>query len=323
MSLPKINIAFCFDSNMWMLAGVAITSLLYHTMNKCSYDIYCVVPENLSQSKRDELSMIVKKADTNSNLIFLNATHDFDGSATKQYTVGIFFRFMLLKLLPKNIDKIIYCDSDVTFHDNLLGLYNVDMKHNLLAGVADAEQGRQYPKNGMYINSGVLLMNIKELRKIGLYEQWLELSRQDIFVYPDQDILNKTCDGKILYLPMRYNYMPGPGGRFEDPIKVGTYTKQDYIEAVDNPAIVHYILRQPWKNRENLLGDLWWKYCYMSPFFMYFRSRIDHEANLVKKDILLFNIIKILTIKIRQTKEKYYLFGFIPLILIKKPDRFN
>ena len=323
MSLPKINVAFCFDENMWMLSGVAIASLVYHAMGKCAYDIYCVVPEDLSQSKRDELNLMVKNMDKNSNIIFLNANHDFDNSVTKQYTTGIYFRFMLLELLPKNVDKIIYCDADVTFSDNLLDLFNIDMKHNLIAGVPDAEQGRAWPKSGFYINSGILLMNIKELRKNKSYKNWISLSKQDSFKYPDQDILNKTCDGKILYLPMRYNYMPGPGGRFEEPIKAGTYTKEDYIDAVKNPAIIHYILRQPWKNRENLLGDIWWKYAAMTPFYAYFRSKIDHEPNLIKKDVLLFNCIKIMTIKVRQTKVKYYLFGFIPLFLIKMPDRFE
>lgn len=44
-----------------MLAGVAIGSLLYHAMNNCAYNIYCVVPADLSQSKRDELNALVQK----------------------------------------------------------------------------------------------------------------------------------------------------------------------------------------------------------------------------------------------------------------------
>lgn len=322
MSLPKINIAFCFDENVWMLGGVAITSLLYHAMGKCSYDIYCVVPETFAQSKRDELEKIVKDKDTNSNIIFLTANHDFDKSGAGPYTIGTFFRFMLLKLLPSSVKKIIYSDIDVTFHDNLLDFYNIDMGNNLIGGVPDADQGRQWPKNGLYINAGVLLLNVAELRKADLYNTWVDLATTGGFEYFDQDILNKTCDGRILILPMRYNYMPGGGGRFERPISAGTYTQQDYTDAVKNPAIIHYILRQPWKNRENIVGDLWWKYAYMTPFYACFRNKIDHEPNLIKKDILLFNCIKIFTVKVRQTRVKYYLFGFIPLFLVKLPDRF-
>lgn len=323
MPSKRINIAFCFDENMWMLSGVAIASLLYHAMGNCAYDIYCVVPEDLSQSKRDELTMMVNNMDKNSKIIFLNANHDFDGSVVKQYTTGIYYRFMLLKLLPKNVDKIIYCDADTTFHDNLLKLYNINIGKNLIAGVSDAGQvGRLWPKNGNYINSGVLVMNIKELRHLKLYDIWVDLSKQDCYAYPDQDILNKTCDGKIFYLPMRYNYMPGDGNFLKPYVNQGVYTQQDYKEAIKNPAIIHYILRQPWKNRENIVGDLWWKYAAMTPFYAYFKSKIEHEPDLIKKDILLFNCIKLFTVKVRQTKVKYYLFGFIPLFLVKMPDRF-
>jgi len=321
--LMRIPVAFCFDENMWMLAGVAVTSLLYHAMGKCAYDVYCVVPDTFAQSKQDELIKIVSDTDANSKIYFLKANHDFDESVSNELTIGTYFRFMLVKLLP-HIDKIIYSDVDVTFSDNLIEMYNTKIGNNIIAAVPDADQGREYPKkkNG-YINAGVLILNLKEIRKHDYYNTWLALSKTGEFRYMDQDILNKTCDGKILYLPMRYNYMPGAGGRFEKSVKEGTYSQEEYIEAVRNPVIIHYILRQPWKNRENLVGDLWWKYAYMTPFYAVFRSKIDHEADLIKKDILLFNLFKIMTIKVRQTKVKYYLFGFVPLILVKMPDRFE
>ena len=322
MVMKKIPVAFCFDENMWMLGGVAIASLLYHAFGKCAYDVYCVVPEHFAQSKRDELQNMVTINYPESNITFLNANHDFDNSVTHQYTTGIYFRFMLIKLLPKNIDKIIYADVDVAFADNLIDLYNMDMGDNLIAGVADVDQGRPFPKNGNYVNSGVLMMNVAEIRKMGLYDEWLNLSNQDCFAYPDQDILNKTCDGRILYLPVRYNYMPGGGGRFERPINAGIYTRNDYLDAIRNPAIIHYILRQPWKDKENVLGDIWWKYAAMTPFYHCFKSAIEHTPNLIKKDILLFGLLKFMTVKVRRTRVKYYLFGFIPLFVVKVPDRF-
>lgn len=320
--MKRIPVAFCFDDNMWMLFGVAITSLLYHSVGKCSYDIYCVVPDTFCESKRHELEMLIANKDKNSTITFLNANHDFDKSNTKQYSVGIYYRFMLVKLLP-NIDKIIYTDVDVVFTDSLIDLFNIDLKKNLIAGISDATQNRMWPSNkNAYVNSGVLVINLSEIRKLNMYKQWLKLSMDDCFDYPDQDILNKTCDGKITYLPMRYNYMPGDGNRLQCAVNSGVYAQSDYDNARHNPCIIHYILRQPWKNRENIDGPNWWKYCYMTPFYAWFYNNINHELNLIKKDILLFNCIKLITIKVRQHKIKYYLFGFIPLFLVKIPDRF-
>lgn len=320
-SSQSVSVAFCFDHNMWMLAGVAIASLLYHGVGKCRYEIYCVVPADFSTAKREEMQDMVASLDSNSSITFLDANHDFDASVTHQYTTGIYYRFMLAKLLP-NVDKIIYCDADVSFCQDLCELYNMDMGDNLIAGVRDAGQGRPYPsaKNG-YVNSGILVMNLREIRRKKLYNEWLRLSKSDEFAYPDQDILNKTCDGKIMYLPLKYNYMCGAGGRFGPAIKSGIYTEAEVSDAEKNPVIIHYILRQPWLGRANLVGDLWWRYAAMTPFYDSFLARLRQAPDIVVKRILLFNFLNIMTVKVRQNLVKYYLCGFIPLFKVKSTPK--
>lgn len=313
-----ISVAFCFDNNMWMLAGVAIASLLYHGQGQVEYNIYCVVPKNLGAAKRRELVDMVARLDENSRIEFLDANNDFDASVVKQYTTGIYFRFMLAKLLP-DTDKIIYCDVDVSFGDSLKELFAIDMGQNIIAGVRDASQGRKWPsnKNG-YVNSGVLMLNLAEIRRLGMYEQWIELSRSEEFAYPDQDILNKTCDGKILYLPLKYNYMCGADGhRLSAVIPQGIYSAQEVEDAKANPVIIHYILRQPWLGRAHMCGDQWWRYAAMTPFYAAFQARITQMPDVVIKKVLLFNCINLMTIKIRQHNVKYYLFGKIPLCRVK------
>lgn len=317
-SRTPINIAFCFDNNMWMLAGVAIASLLYQGVGITSYNIYCVVPKNLGNAKRRELTDMVASIDETSQITFLDANNDFDSAVVKQYTTGIYFRFMLAKLLP-NLDKIIYCDADVTFSDNLTELFATDMGDNIIAGVRDATQGRKWPSNpNGYINSGVLMLNLAQIRKQGLYEKWIELSKSDEFAYPDQDILNKTCDGKILYLPLKYNYMCGANGhRLNAVIPHGIYSADEVADAHANPVIIHYILRQPWLGRAHMHGDQWWRYAAMTPFYAAFRARVTQMPDTETRKVLLFNFINLLTIKIRQHNIKCYLFGKIPLFRIK------
>ena len=317
-SVPSINVAFCFDNNMWMLAGVAIASLLYQGCGQVIYNIYCVVPKNLGAAKRRELTNMVAAMDEKSSIVFLDANDDFDASVTKQYTTGIYFRFMLARLLP-DVDKIIYCDADVSFGDSLNEMFEIDMGDNVIAGVRDASQGRKWPsnKNG-YINSGVLIINLAQVRQLGLYEKWIELSKSDEFAYPDQDILNKTCDGRILYLPLKYNYMCGADGRrLSAVVPCGIYSKDELEDARNNPVVVHYILRQPWLGRAHLLGDQWWRYAAMTPFYEAFRARVSQMPDIEIKKVLLFNFINLMTIKTRQHNVKYYLFGKIPLFRIK------
>ena len=190
-----ISVAFCFDHNMWMLAGVAIASLLRNAGAR-PYNIYCVVPTDLSDAYRGELSRMVADMHKISSITFLNANSDFDSSVTHQYTVGIYYRFMLVKLLP-HVDKIIYMDADKA------------------------------------------------------------------------------------------------------------------------PAIIHYILKQPWLGRANKMGRVWWFYAAMTPFYAAFLADVNQTPDVVEKRILLFNCIPVMRVKMYMNLSKYYLFGFIPLFKVK------
>lgn len=113
----KINISFCFNGNWARRAGVAIKSLLEVSTDKCDYNIFCVVDKSVSQTDRKLLIKLMKG--TGSTLTFLNANHDFDKSYLGKWSVAIYYRMMLPKLLP-NLDKIIYADIDVLFCNDLI-----------------------------------------------------------------------------------------------------------------------------------------------------------------------------------------------------------
>ena len=43
-----VNIAFCFDRNLWMQVGVCLASLLYHKGENTFYNIFCVVSDDVN-----------------------------------------------------------------------------------------------------------------------------------------------------------------------------------------------------------------------------------------------------------------------------------
>jgi lipopolysaccharide biosynthesis glycosyltransferase len=125
----------------------------------------------------------------------------------------------------------------------------MDFGSNLVAGVKDIlnvssiwkkEKGDFFRRRlirGEYINSGFLIMNLKELRKQDVYEQWMALSRSDTHPYPDQNILNYTCEGRKLLLPLKYNFVPQVYAR---SLLENVYSLDEYNEAVSRPVMVHY-----------------------------------------------------------------------------------
>ncbi|MDR1027624.1 MAG: hypothetical protein LBL46_04375 [Rickettsiales bacterium] len=70
-----INIAFCFDKNLVRQAAVVMTSLFEVSKDRCDYNIYCVVEDNVSEEDKQLLRGF---APSGSSLIFLNHNSDFD-----------------------------------------------------------------------------------------------------------------------------------------------------------------------------------------------------------------------------------------------------
>ena len=98
-----------------------------------------------------------------------------------------------------------------------------------------------------YINSGLLVMNLKELRERHFYEEALALAHEhpEKIYFHDQDILNALCRGKILYLPYRWNMISGylrkkPKCSLKELLKL----REDQL----NPSMIHFAgEKKPWE----------------------------------------------------------------------------
>jgi len=260
-----INLAFGFDGGYARQTAVAMASLLANSKNRCAYNIHCVVDDSVSPEIRASLAGLVKALDQDSSLTFLEANRDFDQSLRGPWPVGVYYRLMLPVLLP-GLDDIIYSDGDVVFCRDLLGLADLDLGEHLIAGV----QGN--PGVG-YINSGFLVLNLARLRREKTYETWLETSRREQYDFPDQDLLDATCRGRILYLPVKYNYYHR---KYYMPYRRGLIPPQDHHDLKYNTVMLHYItVPKPWHATGFYLHDLWWEYARLTPFHEDFLAELS------------------------------------------------
>lgn len=245
---PKknIDIAFCVDGCGINLCVVAIQSLLTASKNRCNYNIWCVVDASVTVNQKKQLQQIVSR--TESQIEFLQANHDFDNAYRAGWTVAIWYRMMLPQLLPK-IDKIIYADIDVIFCRDLIEISNIDISDNILAGVQDYNNG--------YLNSGFLVMNLKQIRKEGLYQKWVDIAQRKRYKNPDQDLLNFTTRGRKVFLPLRYNFQPMLGKSI-----FRTHTETEIDDLSHNLVVIHYSnWMKPWhaKNSRPIFSEYWWQ----------------------------------------------------------------
>ena len=117
-------------------------------------------------------------------------------------------------------DKGIYVDSDTIMMGDIGDLYDIDLGDDVIAARVDPKVAMvpefvDYVQKALgvpakeYINSGVLLMDLKKLRKLHYVTQMTDLIKQDAdLVAPDQDYLNVILKGKIKHLDKKWNLQP-------------------------------------------------------------------------------------------------------------------
>jgi lipopolysaccharide biosynthesis glycosyltransferase len=111
-------------------------------------------------------------------------------------------------------------------------------------------------------------MNLRELRKANLKTQWIELSLDKNLRTPDQDILNFSCTGRKLILPLKYNYNPLYLKGFRMLADEKTITPQDLAEAKTSVVIYHfYGENKPW-NSDCPASEIWRKYAEIARKFL-------------------------------------------------------
>lgn len=272
-----INIAFAPDNNYVMPTTVALTSLLINNKEEdlCIYIIY--LEDDLSISSRNIFENLAKKY--NKKIIFKEVKRkSLDKFPKFRHGLSAYLRIFTPILLP-NVDKLIYLDGDIIVNKNISDLYDIDISNFEMAGVSDLKQlfDPEYLKiigfkyNRYYINSGVLLMNLRALRKLNILVQtdcYLK-KYKDLIYHEDQDILNCICPN-ILLLPPKYNSIIH---LWNKNIKIckQIWTENEIKEAKHNPVIIHYLGGlKPWKYEVNHpYKKLWYKYLKQTCFASY------------------------------------------------------
>ena len=177
------------------------------------------------------------------------------------WSTAIYYRVYLQDLIPKE-KKIIYLDCDTLIYKDLTKLYNYDIDNIYYVGMLENRHKKYFSNYNIsfnqYINSGVLLCNLEELRKDKIANKYLyffEKFKGNIN-YPLNDGLNFVSNGKNGYFPPEYivigfcNEKESFNYYNEMNIKVNNF---DVLKSYKDPYIYHFILHyKPWKSVSNV-----------------------------------------------------------------------
>lgn len=258
-----IPLVIAFTPNYLVPAATCLLSLLDSSDSSDRFHIVCLLSEPLSEKEKNMLTQLNRNR---LSFEFVSMQGRMEGIyVNDRYTEAASYRLLLPELLP-DFDKVIYIDCDVIIRNNLAQLYcQIDLGNNYLAGVFEATLDFQLLhmkaigcEPGTYINSGFLVMNLELLRKDQMVSKFLEASKNKELEFPDQDVLNQLCKGRVLGLEPYFNgirtfFLPQYKPNF-----LQYYSKEDW-EEVQAHGTVHYTGAKPW-NSLTIEFSTWWNY---------------------------------------------------------------
>lgn len=275
MNTPEIPIFFTIDNGYAPLLAAAIASAAGHASPDRRYRAI-VLHEDLSE---ENAKKIMALQTTNFRITLTPMKANFEALDDRMsnrlrcdyFTLTIYYRLFIPAMFPE-YDKGIYIDSDVVLNADIAELFDTDLQGNLIGAcrdlsIADIPPLVAYTENavgagkGEYINSGVLLMDLKGLRNAHLEEHFLHLLTTYHFdsIAPDQDYLNAMCSGKILYLDEAWDAMPNPAH-----------------PELKNPKLIHYnLFAKPWCYDNVPYETYFWHWAKQCGFFDQIQAHKD------------------------------------------------
>ena len=180
-----------------------------------------------------------------------------------QWSTAMFFRLRLPELLP-NEKRVLYLDCDTLIYKDLTKLYNYDIEGKHFTGMLEPRDLSYLGKNVKnYINTGVMLFNLEELRngKVAEKIEKFLIKYNYKLLFPVNDSINVVCHEKNGYFPPEYVQWGFCNVHLVDKyinelqIKLD---KDEVLKAYKDPYIYHLIgyKSKPWNGIPNYFGTV-------------------------------------------------------------------
>ena len=273
--LPKLNyipISFSSDNNYVSLCYTSMLSVLESKAILSFIIFYIIIPKNFENQNTKFLESLYEQYEY-FNITFLQMDNRWDNAFISRYlTIHTYFRYSLAELIPQE-NKIIYLDVDTICLTDLSNFYHLNFKGKIILGkiiYSTKINGETYNT----INAGILLLNLKEMRKIKFEKQLLTIMKNGFgyknvsneknynkftdLIMPGQSILNLYFYKYLGELPPKYNArnrlnLNSISTIYQD--LGGLYDKEYIYFSIKYPAIKHY-----YGEKKNLFFNEDWIY---------------------------------------------------------------
>ena len=125
----------------------------------------------------------------------------FENINKSQKALSSYYLLLVGDLLSKELNKCIFLDVDICVCKDLSELFNIDIKDNYIAEVSEPDYYLSEEQNfkrlnissiKQYVNLGMLIMNLKQMRRNNMTQKFIELSIRN-YEFHGKDIINVAC----------------------------------------------------------------------------------------------------------------------------------
>ena len=261
MEEGNVNILFTLNDAFVPQVAACMGSIM-RTLNEEDTCHFYLFSDGISQQNKEKLHQFVTDEGNKLTIVELeNLESYFDFQVdTNGWASVVLARLLVDKLLPKEVDRIIYLDGDTLVLENIRELWEVDLEGKVLGMCPEPTTSSERREKldlgmNMYHNSGVLLIDLQQwrMREIGKkIFHYYRVNDGRLFA-PDQDALNGALKEEIKTLSITYNYFNifdvYPYRTLEKLSRPSTFiSKEEFVKIRKQPRIVHFLGEErPWR----------------------------------------------------------------------------
>lgn len=249
-----MDVAYHSSDKFAPVLGVSITSLFENNGDADRIRVF-VLGEGIGPENRERLSALASSYGREIHVIpmpDINARYSLGlRDVRPDWFFNSYSRLFLHDILPRDVDRVLYLDSDTLVLSSLEGLWGVDFGQCCFAAVIEC-LGSEYkqlfsiPDSSPYYNSGVLMEDLEALRGMdvaGLVRRYAS-ERGGYVFFMEQTVLNAVFGGSVKTLPPMFNcysmieclsFDELMAFRRPDPY----YSREEVDAAREDPAIAH------------------------------------------------------------------------------------
>lgn len=246
-----MNILVTLNDNYIRPLFIMLESLFSH--EKTPMNIYMFYSD-VSKENRRRLDRYIKSQGSCFIPVYVEEDVFQNAPVFRYFTKEMYYRLLCSRLIPGTEERVLYLDPDILIRGEISPLYEMDFSGKQVIAIedyavkhmlTDKKEAIGFTKEDTYVNSGVLLFNLKKMREDFVLDDFIRILEQysEVVSFPDQDIINLYFKEDIKLAERIYNYNTGYGSMGGMLMYILGWKREE-----QEPVIVHYMGKsKPWQ----------------------------------------------------------------------------